>query len=247
MTILVLMFLYLPILILVLNSFNESRFGGVWTGFSLKWYQSLLHEKAIWRALKNSLIIGFSATLVSVSLGTLGAFAIHRFSTFLQKVHYGLIFAPLVLPDILMGISLLLFFVAIHLQLGLFTIFLAHTTFCISYVTMTVLARLENFDFSVVEAGLDLGASWWVIVKRIILPLLAPGIISGALLAFTMSIDDFIVTSFVAGAGSTTLPLYVYSMIKFGSTPLINALSTILLAVTFVLVCITQYLTREVS
>jgi spermidine/putrescine transport system permease protein len=156
-----------------------------------------------------------------------------------------LIYTPLVVPEILMGMSLLLMFVAMKVQLGLFTIFLAHVTFCISYVAMVVLARLQDFDFSVIEAAQDLGASWWEATTRVLLPLLFPGIAAGALLAFTLSIDDFVITFFVAGPGSTTLPIRIYSMIKHGSPPLINALSTILLVVTFAAVWFSQRLAEE--
>jgi spermidine/putrescine transport system permease protein len=247
MTCIVFAFLYFPIVLLIINSFNASRFGGNWAGFSLRWYYQLFHERGIWLALINSLIIGTSATLFSTFLGTTAAFAIHRFKSRLQKVHYALILSPLIIPEILMGISLLFLFVALNVQLGLLTVFIAHTTFCICYVTVLVLARLQQFDFSVIEAAQDLGASGFVVLKRILIPLLAPGIISGALLAFTISIDDYVVTSFVAGPGSTTLPIYVYGMIKFGSTPLINALSTILLTLTFAFVCTTQYLLGDTS
>lgn len=244
-TIFVILFLYLPIVMLVISSFNESRFGGLWTGFSLKWYERLWQEKAMWTALTNSLIIGISATISSTILGTLAAFALHFYKTRLQKVHYSLIYTPLVIPDILMGISLLLFFVALNIKLSLFTIFIAHTTFCVSYVTMVMLSKLQTFDFSVVEAARDLGADTWTVTRRVLLPLLAPGITAGALLAFTLSIDDFVITYFVAGQGVSTLPIYIYSMMKFGSTPIINALSTIILFLTFVVVCITQSLSKE--
>lgn len=245
-TIAVLVFLYLPIFILFINSFNESRFGGEWTGFSFKWYQRLLQERTIWIALRNSLIIAFSATITSTILGILAALSLYRYKTSLQKIHYALIYVPLVIPDILMGISLLLFFVVVlNIQLSLFTIFIAHTTFCVSYVTMVILARLQNFDLSVIEAAQDLGANHWQVFKRIIIPLLAPGIVAGALLAFTLSIDDFVITFFVAGQGATTLPIYIYGMIKFGSTPVINALSVILLAATFLIIMITQYLSED--
>lgn len=177
-------------------------------------------------------------------MGTAAAFGLYRYKSRIQQIQYALIYSPLVIPDILMGMSLLLFFVMSKIPLSLFTIFVAHTTFCISYVTMVVWSKLQNFDFAVIEAAQDLGAGWGTIARRILAPLLAPGIISGALLAFTMSLDDYIVSSFVAGPGSTTLPIYVYGMIKFGSTPLINTLSTILLVVTFALAWITQHLTK---
>jgi spermidine/putrescine transport system permease protein len=242
-----LLFFYLPILVLVLYSFNSSRFGGSWTGGTLHWYKQLWREREIWNALTNSLVIAVSSTLASTLLGTTAAIALHRFSSRLQKFHYTLIYTPLVVPEILMGISLLLFFAALRLELGLFTIFLAHVTFCISYVTMVVLGRLQDFDYSIVEAAQDLGADWWLTVRRVLLPMLMPGIVAGGLLAFTLSIDDFVITFFVAGPGSTTLPIRIYSMIKHGAPPLINALSSILLMVTFLTVFFSQRLTREVS
>ncbi|MBN2283602.1 MAG: ABC transporter permease [Deltaproteobacteria bacterium] len=244
-TVAVLVFFYLPILVLIINSFNASRFGSTWEGWTLHWYARLLHEREIWHALKNSLIIAFSSSAVSIVLGSLAAFGLHRYETRFQRAQFMLIYTPLVMPEILMGISLLLFFVAVGMNLGLLTIFMAHVTFCISYVAMVVLGRLQDFDFSVVEAAQDLGADWWTTTVRVLLPLLAPGIIAGGLLAFTLSIDDFVITFFVAGPGSTTLPIRIYSMIKHGSPPLINALSTILLVVTFLAVWISQHLTEE--
>ena len=241
-TLFVLVFFYLPIVILVVNSFNASRFGGRWEGWSMHWYYLLFRHKEIWYALRNSLIIAFAATTVSTVIGTTAAIALHRYKTYLQKAHYIFIYTPLVIPEILMGIGLLLFFVAINMQLGLLTILIAHITFCISYVTMVILGRLQDFDYSVIEAAQDLGASWPIITWRVLIPLLAPGILSGALLAFTLSIDDFVITFFVAGPGSTTLPIRIYSMIKYGAPPLINALSTVLLLATFVAVFVSHHL-----
>jgi spermidine/putrescine transport system permease protein len=244
-TVAILIFLYLPIVVLIVQSFNESRFGGVWTGFSLKWYSRLMVEKPLWNSLTNSLIIASTATVVSTILGTTAAYALYRYKSKLQQANQALIYGPLFIPDILMGISLLLFFIAVNMQLGLFTIFITHTTFCISYVTMVVLARLHNFDYSMIEAAQDLGANSFTIARKVLIPLIAPGMIAGALLAFTISLDDFIITYFVAGPGSTTLPIYVYGMIKFGATPLINALSTILLAITFLIVWFTRRLMKD--
>jgi spermidine/putrescine transport system permease protein len=239
----VLFFFYLPILILIVNSFNASRFEGGWRGFSLMWYERLFHEPEIWRAAKNSLLIAAGATAVSLIIGTTAAVALQRFAkSRLQRFHFGLVYTPLVVPEILMGISLLMLFVAAAVELGLFTIFLAHVTFCISFVAMTVLARLQDFDESIVEAARDLGAGWWTTTRRVLLPMLLPGLVAGGLLAFTLSIDDFVITFFVAGPGSTTLPIRVYSMIKFGSPPLINALSTILLVLTFTAVAASRRL-----
>lgn len=247
-TVAVLLFIYLPIGVLVINSFNASRFGGTWEGFTLFWYRLLFSEEAIWRALRNSLVVALGATFTSLILGTTAAVALHRYQTRLQKIHYSLVYTPLVVPDILMGISLLLFFVALGLKLGLFTIYLAHTTFCVSYVAMVVLARLQDFDWSIIEAAQDLGASWWTTVWRVLLPLLAPGLAAGGLLAFTLSIDDFVITFFVAGPGATTLPIRIYSMIKHSKNmPVINALSVLLVSVTFLAVWGSQRLTRELE
>jgi spermidine/putrescine transport system permease protein len=244
-TVVILFFFYLPIIILVINSFNASRFGSGWQGFSLRWYVRLFHEPEIWRATRNSLIIAFSATALALVLGTTAALALYRFAqSRLQRFHYALIYTPLVVPEILMGISLLMFFVAAQIRLGLSTIFLAHVTFCISFVAMVVLARLQDFDYAIVEAAQDLGAGWWATTRKVLLPLLWPGLIAGGLLAFTLSIDDFVITFFVAGPGSTTLPIRIYSMIKYGSPPLINALSTILLIITFAAVVMSQRISR---
>ncbi len=246
-TIAIFILLYLPIVLLMVNSFNESRFGGPWTGFSLKWYTRLLEDKQMWIALKNSLIVAFSSTVISTFLGTCAAFALHFYRTPLQRVHYFLVYTPLIIPDILMGISLLLLFFALNIKLGLLTITIAHTTFCMSYVAMVMLTKLQNFDFSLVEAAQDLGASRWKVIRRILLPLLFPAILAGALLAFTLSIDDFVITFFMAGEGTVTLPLYIYSKVKFGSTPTINALSTLLLIVTFATIWLVQIFSKEES
>lgn len=242
----IMLFLYLPILVLFISSFDESKYGSENFKFSLKWYEQLFQERELWRALLNSMIVGISAALVSSFLGTVSAFALYRYNSFLQKMHYAFVYIPLIIPDILMGISLLLFFGSIFFPLGLFTVFIAHTTFCISYVAMVVLARLQQFDYSVIEAAQDLGANGWLIMKKIWLPLLAPSIIAGGLLAFTLSFDDFVITYFVAGQGALTLPLYIYSMIKFGSTPIINALSTLLLLLTGPIVWLTHTLSEDI-
>lgn len=245
MTLSVMAFLYIPIVILMVNSFNISRYSSSWMGFSLKWYQKLFHDSGTWDAFFNSLFVAFTATAMATLLGTMAALGIYRYRGILQTIQSGLIYSPLAIPDILMGISLLLLFLAIGLDLGLLTVFIAHTTFCISYIALTVLSKLETFDYAVVEAAQDLGATQWMTLRKIILPLLSPGIISGALLAFTISFDDFIVTSFVAGPGATTLPLHVYGLIKFGSSPMINALSTLMITVTFTIVLVTQIFSKE--
>ncbi|MFO7881163.1 MAG: ABC transporter permease subunit [Kosmotogaceae bacterium] len=229
-SIMVIIFLYLPVITLVILSFNQSRHGVLWTGFTFKWYSDLFANKEVWRAFLNTLIIALSSATVATVLGTLSAIGIywHNFRT--KNYFQGLIYTPLIIPDILMGVSLLLFFVALNIQLGLTTIFLAHVTFCISYVTLIVIARLQDFDYTIVEAAKDLGATSSQTFFKVIIPLIAPGITAGFLLSITLSIDDFVITFFVAGPGSTTLPLKIFSMIKFGVSPEINALSTLLLA-----------------
>ena len=244
-TVAVLAFFYLPIAVLVINSFNASRFGGEWNGFTLDWYRRLFTSPDLWAALGNTLGIAVTATAASTVLGTTAAFALDRYRGRLQDAHHLLVHAPLVIPEILMGISLLLFFVALRVELGYLTIVLAHVTFCVSYVAMVVLGRLQDFDWGLVEAAQDLGADGWTAFRRVVLPLLAPGIAAGALLAFTLSVDDFVITFFVAGPGTTTLPLRIYSMIKHGSPPLINALSTLLLVLTTATVAFSQRLLKE--
>lgn len=226
-------FFYAPLVVMVVGSFNDSRFGGSWRGFTFKYYGQLFRDREIWTCLENTLIIATVSTCLCMILGTLAAFALHRFHTRLQFFHNVLVYIPLVVPEILMGISLLLFFVSLNVSLGMGTIFIGHVTFCISYVAMTVLGRLQDFDFTLLDAARDLGANSWTATRKILLPLLAPGILAGGLLAFTLSLDDFVVTFFVSGTGSKTLPIYIYSSIKHGTPTKINALSTILLAITF--------------
>ena len=244
-TVVVLLFLHLPLIVLVANSFNASRFGGTWEGFTLRWYSELLRSREVLEAFQNSLWVALIATPASTLLGTLAALALQRFRGRLQKTHLLLVQIPLVLPEVLMGFSLLLFFVSSGWGLGLATISIAHITFCISFVTMVMLGRLQNFDFTLVDAARDLGASRWQVGVRILLPLLWPGILAGALLAFTVSLDDFVITFFVSGPGSTTLPIQIYSMMKTSrNLPVINALSSLLLFGTIFLVVLSHRLTR---
>jgi spermidine/putrescine transport system permease protein len=238
-------FLYIPIVMLVVQSFNAARFGGQWEGFSFIWYERLLDNRPVWLATRQSLIVAVTSTLFSTVLGTIAAWALHRYRSRLQDAHYLLVYSPLVVPDILMGMSLLLLFVNLGVQLGVGTVMVAHITFCTSYVAFVLLGRLQDFDFSLIDAARDLGAREATIFLKIILPLLGPGILAGALLAFTLSIDDFVITFFVSGPGSSTLPVHVYSMMKHGTPSLINALSVILMTVTFSLVLISQPLLKK--
>ena len=247
-TVLVLGFFYLPIAGLVLKSFNNSRFSPEWKGFTWKWYQRLFEREDILHALFNSLKVALVASTVSMALGTAAAFAINRYRSRLQDTHRLMVYVPLVLPDILMGMSLLLLFVTAGLSLSLFTVAIAHITFCLSYVTLVVLARLQDFDKNIVEAARDLGATRFQAFTKVTLPILLPGILAGGLLAFTLSIDDYVITFFVKGPGADTLPTLVYSMIKKSrELPVINALSTLMLLLTFIAVTISQRLTRQSS
>jgi spermidine/putrescine transport system permease protein len=226
-------FLYLPLVIVVVYSFNDSRLNAEWVGFTFSWYDRLLHNDEMLKAAGNSLIIATISAIVATVLGTLAGMAMHQFRL---RVLPGLVMAPIAMPDILMGVSLLLFFIIINMSLGLVSIILAHITFCIGFVALSVQARLSGIDQSLTEAARDLGATPWVSFRRITLPLLAPGILAGALMAFTLSIDDFVITFFVAGVGSSTLPLQIYSMVKIAVTPEVNAISTLLMLVTLVLI-----------
>ena len=245
-TVAVMAFFYLPIFFLVLNSFNSSRFTSQWQGFSMKWYQRLAEREDLIESLGTSLKVAAISAVASMILGTGAALALHRHRSRLQDAHRLLVTVPLVIPDILMGMSLLLLFVALGVDLSMTTITLAHITFCMSYVTLVVLARLEGFDFTLLEAARDLGATRVQTFVKVALPLLAPGILAGGLLAFTLSIDDYVVTYFVKGPGSDTLPTLVYSMIKKSKElPVINALSSLMLVLTFTVVAVSQRLIRR--
>ena len=247
-TVMVLGFFYLPIVGLVVKSFNNSRFSPEWNGFTWKWYQRLFERDDILLALLNSLKVAIAASTISMALGTAAAFAIHRYQSRLQETHRMMVYVPLVLPDILMGMSLLLLFITAGLSLSLITITIAHITFCLSYVTLVVLARLQDFDKNLVEAARDLGATGFQAFTKVTLPILLPGILAGGLLAFTLSIDDYVITFFVKGPGADTLPTLVYSMIKKSrELPVINALSTLMLLLTFIAVTLSQRLTRQTT
>lgn len=238
-------FLYTPIMILVVFSFNASRFVTVWDGFSLRWYRELFQNEAMMAALKNSLIVAFSSTAVSTVFGTMVALAMER-RRFPGKLAFdALLYLPIIIPDIAMAVMLLLFFVMSKIGLSLVTIMIAHVAFNISFVAVVVRARLTGFDRSLEEAAQDLGANEVQTFWRVTLPLLMPGILGGALLAFTLSLDDFVITFFTAGVGSTTLPLRIYSMVKLGITPEINAVSTLLILASMSLVVVSLLLQRK--
>lgn len=254
---LVLAFLYVPIALVVAYgfvpngttmSFLDAR--GAFAGLTAKWYAQLFSgsyaAKPLLESFWLSLTIAGLATLVSSVLGTTAALALHRWKDRLQTVHHALVYTPLVMPDILIGISLLMLFVAAKVECGFWTILVAHVTFCVSYVAMTVLARLQDFDERVVEAAYDLGAGPWYAFFKVELPILLPGIVAGGLLAFTLSIDDVVITSFVNGAGTNTFPTYVSSMTKHSrNLPSVFALSTLMLIFTCALVGVCRLLTGK--
>ncbi|MDR1317526.1 MAG: ABC transporter permease [Spirochaetales bacterium] len=233
---LTLLFLFMPLFILVIYAFNESK-NMVWTGFSLVWFERLFTgSRTIWRAFRNSILIALSSAATATVLGTLGAIGINWYNFKLKKYIQAVSLLPLILPEIIIGVSMLIFFVGIDLQLGLLRIYIAHTTFNLPFVLLVVISRLDEFDFSIIEAARDLGAHEHQTLLRIIIPMALPGIISAFLIAVTMSLEDFVITSFVSGPGSSTLPVHIYSMIRTGVSPVVNALSVVLLGGTISLV-----------
>jgi spermidine/putrescine transport system permease protein len=240
-------FLFLPLLVLVLYSFNDSK-GMGWTGFSFRWYEQLfMHSRDLWRAFWNSMFIAVTSAFTATLLGTLGAIGVNwyrfRFRNYVQIIS----FLPMILPEIIIGVSLSVFFAGLKVQLGLFTIFIAHTTFNLPFVFLMVTARLDEFDFSIVEAAHDLGANELQTLFRVTLPICMPGVVSGILTAITISLEDFVITYFVAGPGSTTLPLYIYSAIRFGVSPVINALSVVMITATVVLTYLLQNFLKYIA
>ena len=232
----ILAFLYLPMLILAMYSFNASRINATWTGWTLDWYMSLFENRRVLDALFNSLIIAFFSTIFSTGLGTMAALALKKYKFKMNTAVNALLYMPILIPEIVMGLSLLVLFAQLQMPLGKFTLILAHITFCLSFVIITVSARLEGLSSELEEAAQDLYATPWQTFRYVTLPIIMPGIIAGALMAFTLSIDDFVISFFVAGPNSTTMPLYIYAMVKRGITPEINALSTIMVLFTVLLV-----------
>ncbi len=232
------MCLYIPIMVLIAFSFNESKLNVVWTGFTLKWYVSLIQNQGILEALKNSFVIASLSTMLSVIIGTLAAIGMYRYKFRGKAVLDAVLYLPLVIPEIVMGISLLAFFSLVNIPLGRLSLIISHVTFSTAYVVAVVKTRLDGFDRRIEEAAMDLGATPLQTFFRVTLPIIMPGVIAGGLLAFTLSLDDVIISFFVAGPGSVTLPLKVFSMVKFGVTPEINALSTLLIIFTLVLITV---------
>ena len=237
-------FLYLPIAVLMVLSLNKSGLPTAWGGFSLEWYGKLASNPKITGAAWNSLMVAFWSTLIATALGTLLALGVSRARV--SPARDALLFAPMIIPDIVLAIALLSFFTLMKFTLGLHSIVMAHVVFNIAFVCAVVRARLKTYDWSLNEVSRDLGASAWVTFWRITFPLIRPSVIAAALLAFTLSIDEFIIAYFTAGAGqsSTTLPMQIYAMIRFGVTPEINAMATIVMLLSFVMVFAAQRLNR---
>jgi putrescine transport system permease protein len=241
-------FLYLPMVILVIYSFNESKLVTVWAGFSTKWYGELLQNEAFLNAAWVTIKVAvFSSTLATV-LGTMAAYVLVRANRFKGRTLFsGMIYAPLVMPEVITGLSLLLLFIGIGLYRGVLTIVLAHTTFAMCYVSVVVSSRLVSFDRSLEEAALDLGCSPWQAFRLVTLPIIAPAVISGWLLAFTLSLDDLVIASFTAGPSATTLPIKIFSAVRLGVSPEINALSTIMIAIVTVGVISASLISKQAS
>lgn len=241
-------FLYLPMLILITYSFNESKLVTVWSGFSTKWYGTLFQNEAFLTAAWVTLQVAFLSSTVATILGTMAALVLVRAGRFLGRTLFsGMIYAPLVMPEVITGLSLLLLFIGIGLDRGIFTIILAHATFSMCYVSVVVSSRLVTFDRSLEEAALDLGCTPFAAFRLITLPIIAPAVISGWLLAFTLSLDDLVIASFTAGPASTTLPIKIWSAVRLGISPEINALSTIMIGIVAVGVISASLITKRAS
>ncbi|MBT4890108.1 MAG: ABC transporter permease [Rhodospirillales bacterium] len=242
-------FLYIPILVLMGLSFNDIGMPTAWGGFSTKWYGVLLENDAVLNAAKNTLIVATVSTFLATLVGTMLAIGIESRGRKTSSALEALLFAPMIIPDIVLAIALLSFFTLLDFTLGLHSIILSHVVFNIAFVSAVVRTRLKNFDFSILEASIDLGASEFTTFRRVTLPVIFPGVLAGGLLAFTLSVDEFIIAFFTAGAGSssTTLPMQIYSMIRFGVTPEINAMATIVMLVSFTLVFISQRINKGSS
>lgn len=240
-------FLYAPVAVLILFSFNASRLSATWQGFTFQWYRALAVDEALMASLQNSLLVASVSTVIATVLGVSAAVSLERFPFRRQQVVEGAMLLPLVMPEVMMGVALMLFFVIIKLPLSLLTVTLGHAAFNLPVVMVMVRARLRKLDPGLEEAARDLGATPWQAFQRVTLPLLMPAMIGAALMAFTISLDDFIVTFFTAGPGSATLPLRVYSMVKSGVSPVINALSAVLVLMSMVLIGLSLLLQRRGS
>lgn len=239
--ILVFLFLYAPIIILIIYSFNDSKLRGSWNGFTLKWYYELFKNKEALRALYYTIIIALSSSFISTILGTFAAIGIHGMKGASKKVILNLNYLPVLNPDIVTAVALMALFRLAHINFGLFSLLLAHITFSVPYVILSILPKLKQMNVHLAEAAMDLGATPFYSLRKIIIPQIMPGIITGALLAFTLSIDDFVISFFTTGHGISNLSIYIYSMARKGINPIINALSTLMFIFMIVLLLIINY------
>ncbi|MDQ2089541.1 ABC transporter permease [Marimonas arenosa] len=241
-------FLYIPMIILILYSFNASKLVTVWAGFSTRWYGELLQNEAFLNAAWVTLKVAVASSTIATVLGTMAAYVMVRAGRFSGRTLFsGMIYAPLVMPEVITGLSLLLLFIGIGLDRGIVTIILAHTTFSMCYVSVVVSSRLVSFDRSLEEAALDLGCSPFEAFRLVTLPIIAPAVISGWLLAFTLSLDDLVIASFTSGPSATTLPIKIFSAVRLGVSPEINALSTIMIAIVTVAVITASFVSKRAS
>ncbi|WP_295741985.1 spermidine/putrescine ABC transporter permease PotC [uncultured Haemophilus sp.] len=238
-------YLYIPIIILVTNSFNEDRYGLSWKGFSWNWYERLFNNDTLIQAAFHSVTIAFFAATLATIVGGLTAIALYRYRFRGKQAVSGMLFIVMMSPDIVMAVSLLALFMVVGISLGFWSLLLAHVTFCLPYVTVTIFSRLNGFDARMLEAAKDLGASEVTILRKIILPLALPAVVSGWLLSFTISLDDVVVSSFVSGVSYEILPLRIFSLVKTGVTPEVNALATIMIALSLGLIILSQLVTRK--
>ena len=242
---LVYLFLYVPILVLIVYSFNAAKYATVWKGATLKWYTKLFENQMLMDAMINSITVAVASSIVATAIGTLGALAFYRYRFAGRRPLYAMVYTTMMSPDIVMGISLLCLFIFLGLKLGFITLLLAHVTFCLPFVIVTVYARISGFDPAVIDAAKDLGAGEFQIFRRVILPMTAPAVVAGWLLSFTLSLDDVIVSFFVTGPDFEILPLKIYSMVRLGVKPEVNALCTLMFIFTLLTVMAAHFLVKE--
>ena len=239
------LFMYAPLLVLIVYSLTPTEYGVAWEGFTLKWYRAVFENENIQKALMVSLTVAIPCVIISTAIGTITALTLYRSRFFGRALFQGVLYVPLIMPDLIIGISLLLFFTSIKLNLGIFTILMAHVSFSIPLTTLVIIARMQRIDRTLEDAAMDLGADEWTTMWKVTLPLLKPGIVAAALLTFPWSFNDFVITFFVSGIGSSTLPIRVYSMIRLGVSPMINALGTLIVLVPLIVVIIATRLERR--
>jgi len=239
------LFLYIPIAVLIIWSFNESKYGVKWKGLSLRWYDSLIHNSSLMTAAGNSLIVAVLSATIAALIGTVAAIAIYRYSFKGRSLLMGLVYVVMMAPDIVMGISLLVLFMFLHMETGFLTLLLSHITFNIPFVLITVLSRMKGFDSNILNASSDLGATEFQTLRYVLIPMMMPAIAAGWLLGFTLSMDDVMISFFVTGPTFEILPLRIYSMVRLGVKPEVNALCTVMFSLSLIIVMLSQIMNRE--